>query len=513
MEPKVSFTLGQGGSGRSLTTFDHYSAMVAYYSAGSANSAYAGIGDKIYTSIVDAENDGITFSFSDATAATSSQTVTTAGTNGDIITITFLSWDGTTITLGTYTKVTGDNTVTLVATAIVAAINANTYLTGFSASVGSSGAYTITAPKSFGTYPNTKLVVNTFSASATMAVTNVAFANGTVSPLAQIHYQISEAFRGNPDLVLYFSLKWDDSGQLGTAFNAQMQTDGLSVGNAFQGQARQYLFYNPFRTFATSSLTSLKALRNTLLAQYTPGVMLYYAAYTGSLSSQANTRALTNGGVSAIIGTSGSGVGRQLQLTQQTNIGEAGICLGTLSLSKVSQSIGEVGAFNISDGSECEVAALFDGTDYQSISQSLANQLHDYGYIYGKKFKGGFPGTYFNFGNCAESPASDYANIEDNRTIDKAIRNTYLSILPLLNSKNLVNPNGTLAAASIAGYNEKVDAALASMVRDTDLNDYSVQVSTTAVVTSTKTVPITIKLQQTPISEFISITIGFSATI
>ena len=509
--PKVKFTLGQGGLGRPLQGFDHYSALIAYYYAASVNTDYANIGDKIYTSLLDAENDGVIDTCAESTAATSSQTVTATGSDGDTIVITWTNLDGTVITLGSYTKVSGDSTVTLVKTALVAAVNAQTYITGFSATAGSVGAWTITAPKKQGVYPNSLSCTQTIV--GTLANTNNAFSGGTKSNLAIFHYQIAEFFRMNPLGILFFSIKFDDSAQSASAYNTQVKSDGLSVLNAFKGNARQTLVYNPYRTFATSTLDALKTLRTTLLNQYTPSIFGYVGAYSGALSAQTNLRALSDDGVACIIGQSGSGVGYEKSKTQQTIIGAGGTWLGTQSAAAVSQSIAEVQAFNISDGTEFETPEFFDGTDFITISQALADQLHDYGYSFVLKFKGGFNGSYWNSGCCAVSPSSDYAYTEDCRTIDKAIRQTYLSILPLLNAKNTVNSDGTLSTASIAGYNEKVDQALDSMVRDQDLSGFSRVVSTTAVVATTGIVPINIKLLKSPIGREIDITIGFVAKL
>jgi hypothetical protein len=485
--------------------------MKCYYYDSSSNSAYDDIGDKVYTSSEDAEADGLVKDFSDATAATSVQTVTATGTDGDITVITFTDWNGAEYTLGSYTKVTADSSTTLVATGIVAAINANTYITGFTATVGSTGAYTITAPKRWGIYPNTKSVTNTIT--GTTAITNNAFTGGTRSNLAMFRYQVDEFFRGNPLGVLYFSIGFDDSANTVTAFNSQIQTDILAADNLFQGQARRILAYNPFRAFATSTLTSLKALRTTLFNQYTPSIFMYFGGYTGALSAQSNIRALTNSGVGGILGQSGSGVGFEYSQTQLSNIGCAGLALGIKSAAKVSQSIAEVQAFNLSDGVEMETPEFFEGTNYDTISEALANQLHDYGWIYGKKFKGGFTGTYFNDDNAAVSASDDQAYLSDSETLDACVRDVYQAILPLLNSKNRVNADGTLAEASIAAYNQAIDQALSARVRAEDVNDYRRFVSRTEVVTSTNKIPINIKVQPTPKAKFIEITIGFAATL
>jgi hypothetical protein len=508
-QPKVRFTLGQGGLNRPLDGFDHYSAMICYDYAGIATAAYANMFG-IYTSIKDAEDDGIVTTCAEATAATSDQTVTLAGTDGDTINIAVLKWDGTTVDLGTYTKITADNTPTLVAAGIIAAINAKTYVHGFTAAAGAAGHYIITAPKTYGTYLNTKSTTNTITGTAT--ITNAAFAGGTKSQLAMYHYQIAEYFRGNPLGVLYFDIKWDDSAQSAALFNAQVQADGLAIQNLFEGQARQFLVYNPFRAFATSTLTSLKALRTTLFAQYTPAVFYYVGGFTGTLQAQANLRALTADGVGCVIGQSGSGLGLELSYTQQTVIGSGGLALGVMSSSAVSQCIGEVQAFPMNDGVECEIAHFFDRTDYNTITTALGDQLHDYGYTFLRKFKGK-TGTYFNSDPAAIAPSSDYAYLSDSRTIDKAVRGVYVSILDLLNSRNRVNSDGTLSEASIAAYNEKANNPLDQMMRDEDIANKTIQVDRTALVATTGIVPIYIGLQKTPTSREISITIGFRASI
>lgn len=509
--PKVTFTLGQGGLGRPLTGFDHYSIMRAYYYASSANTDYAGIGSKIYYSVADAEADGVVNTHTDATAAEAILTVSTAGTNGDVVTITVDKWDGTTITLGTYTKVNGDNTATLVATAIVAAVNARTYLTGFSATVGSTGAFTLIAPKSWGTHLNTVEPTVTIVGS-TMAITNDDFEDGEGSNLAIFHYQISEFFRANPQGVLYFSIGFDDSANAVTTFNTQVSTEVLADVNKFNGNARQILVYNPFRTFATSTLNTLKSLRTTLLAQYTPSVFLYGGKYSSTLSSQVNLRALSDDGVGAVLGQSMSGKGLELYYTQQTVVLSAGLALGIQSIASVSQSIGEVQSFNLADGVECEEVGFFDGSKFREISTALADQLHDYGWIFPMTYVG-VSGAYFNASNASVSPTSDYAYLSDSRTIDKAIRGTYANIVTLLNSRNLVNANGTLAEAAIATYDSKASAALQQMVNDGDLNDYRVYVDRTEVVTTTSNVSITLELQPVGTTRTITIKIGFKATL
>jgi len=512
-EPNIIFYLGKGGLGRPFQGFDHYSTMIGYYYESAAISAYATIGDKQYGSILDAEADGIVDTCAEATGASVIETVTNKGATGDVVKLTFTNYDSSVITLCEYTTVSGDSTVTLLATSLVAAVNANTYIHGFTAVVGSSGAYTVTAPKKLGIWPNSKS--NTFTITGTVAITAGTFSGGTKSWLRIFHYQISEFFRGNPLGILYFSIKLDASANNITTFNTQLKSDVASVAAAWSGKGRRYGIGATGRTFATSMLDALKVSNTALLAALIPATLSICANNTATaLAALPNLRALNDDGVSFIEGQSGSGVGFELSKTQMQVIGSYGYALGVSSLAAVSQSFAEVGAFNCSDGTECETAVFLDGTNYTAVSQSLANQLNDYGYIYLKKFANK-TGTFFNDDSCAVSPSSDYANIRDNLTIFKAIRGIYESILDLLNARNFLNADGTLAETSIQAYKSLAGYPLSQMFKDGDLSlDPAVEanqitVSRVEVVATTKNIPITVTLTPRGTGKTITFTIGF----
>lgn len=518
--PNVSFTLGKGGLGRSPQNFDSYSAMIAYYNASSAISAYATIGNKVYNSIVDAEADGIVNTCVEATGASVIETVTNKGATGDVVVVKFTNYDVSATELCTYTTVSGDSSTTLLATSLVAAINANTYLHGFSAVVGTSGAYTITAPKKLGVYPNSKLL--TYSITGTVAITAGSFASGTKSWLRIWHYQISEYFRGAlyqaTAAPLYFSIKFDDSANAIGVFNTQVRTDIASVATAWDGNARQYAVLANGRTFATSTLDAIKVARTALFNDYTPAeFFLVMDNSATALGSLLNLSSLSDDGVSFITGQSASGVGLEVARTQIQALGSIGLALGIEASCAPSQSLAEVGAFNLSDGTECELVEFLSGTLWTATSVSLRNQLNDYGYIFLRKFPNA-TGTHFSNSICAITPSSDYRKIEHNKTINKAVRNVYASILPLLNSRVTLNANGTLSKQAIAGFQAAAGYPLTQMFVDGDLSVDPVTVggvivSETEVVSTSGRIPITIKLIPIGIAEQISITIGYVASI
>lgn len=517
----LSFVNGQGGLGAPLPGFDHYSALVAYYKAAASVGAYSSIGNKIYTSLADAEADGVVNTYAEATAATSAQTVTAVGVDGDTVDITRTDWLGNVIELGSYTKVAGDTTVTAVATAIVAAINANTYATGFSATVGSSGAYTITAPKKWGVYPNTKSVTNTIV--GTLAITNVAFTGGTKSRLAIWHYQISEFFRLNPKGILYFSIKFDDSTVNTTTalFNTQLKADVIAVQSAFGssgsfGMARQIGVLSNERTFATSTLDALQQAKDSLDALHFNCVFAYVGDISGStLTSLPNLGVLSDNGISMLISQSGSGTGLDLINTQMAVISSLGCMLGTISAAAVSQDIAEVGAFNLSDGSECETPVFFDSaaTSFASIQTgNTPSFLDNYRYVYMGKYSNK-TGTYFNDSHTAIATSSDFAWIERNRVVDKVKRLQYGDVIDLLNSRIKLNSDGTISDIAISTFDAQCSIGPDQMVKDGDLSGYAIVINPAQNVVSTGKVAITTQLLPLAIGRQITITEQYVAKL
>lgn len=118
-----------------------------------------------------------------AVRATSTLTITDKGTDGDSIDIYVVTPTNNWVYIGNYLKVVGDGTTTAVATAVAAAINAQTANTGYTAA-SAAAVVTITAPVGSGNTLNTGTLhgyVYNSSATATMAFTKTAFASGVTA--------------------------------------------------------------------------------------------------------------------------------------------------------------------------------------------------------------------------------------------------------------------------------------------------------------------------------------------
>lgn len=109
--------------------------------------------------------------------------------------------------------------------------------------------------------------------------------------------------------------------------------------------------------------------------------------------------------------------------------------------------------------------------------------------------------------------SSDYAYMENNRTICKAERLLYTSYLPYLNSPILFNANGTLTDITIAQFEGVGNTALDQMVRDSELSAKSVTINPLQNVLSTSTLTIAVVLVINGVARNIVIPIGFKPSI
>jgi hypothetical protein len=121
----------------------------------------------------------------------------------------------------------------------------------------------------------------------------------------------------------------------------------------------------------------------------------------------------------------------------------------------------------------------------------------------------GFAGSYFNGSHTATIVTSDYAYIENNRTIDKAIRGVYSSLLPALGAPIVLNSDGTLTDESIAYFTSLAELNLRAMVQATELSDFEVLINSTQNVLSTNTLVVAVELIPVGVARAITVNIGF----
>lgn len=511
MLPNISFVKGQGGLGRPLPGQDYISALI-FYTPNLPNGFSNAKRTIAFYSAQDAINNGIFNDYSDATAAAATYTISNHGAAGNLVTVQVNDLDAIgqpqVTTLCIYTVLTADSTIDALGTSLQKAINAGTQTHGYTA-VYSTNVITITAPNKFGIFLNSgsPLVV---TITGTVAGTISQFSSGVASAFAFYYYHISEFFRVQPQGILYvgfFSVP-------GTYTFPEVVT----VQDFSNGTLRQLGVFKDFGSaWSTADLAALQASALILDGVHKPlSSVLYSANLTGTIdiTTLDDLSLQTAYKVSAVIGQDAGGQGWFLFKTIGKSISVLGAALGAVAFAKVSESIAWVAKFNISDGAENEVLAFSNGQLFNnsSISSSLDNILsflNDKRYVFLRKFVG-IDGSYFNDSPTAITAANDYAQIENNRTIDKATRGLYSSLLPSLNGPIKLNADGTITENTVAILTAQANTNLDAMVRNGELSDYEVLINPTQNILATSTLLIAVELVINGVARQIVVNIGFT---
>lgn len=216
--------------------------------------------------------------------------------------------------------------------------------------------------------------------------------------------------------------------------------------------------------------------------------------------------------VSVVIGQDGTKVGAALATTNGTAIPAVGAFLGAVSAAKVNENIGWVAKFNFAETGEFSVPKLGSGELFKNVSAALETSLNNYGYLFLKTHTGR-AGTYANFSWTAVSQSDDFSTIENNRTMDKAVRQIRSFMLPNLNSPVDVNDDGTLTENAIAVFENAAARGLDSMERDTEISAFSVKIDPTQNVLTTSNMVIAVAIVPVGVAKQITINIGFAVSV
>lgn len=504
--PSITFIKGQGGLGRPLPGQDFISGF-CFYTASLPSGFTTTTRIKPLYAVSDAVAAGILNDYSDATSAAFTYLITNAGAVGDKIDILVTEPNGVIVDLGTYTKLVTDTTIALLGASIAAAINAGTLRNGYSASF-TTATLTVTMPKKLGIYANTGTPVSVVI-TGTIAGTLVQPTGGLSSPLAVYYYHISEFFRMQPKGILYVGFF--------AITSPYTFVEITTMQNFANGTIRQTaVFKDPASAFATGDLTLIDAVCKLNDAAKKPLSVLYAADLSGTvdISTLTDLGLLSANKATAVISQDGLGQGNYLWLTVGKSITNIGTLLGTLALTKVSESIAWVGRYNVSNGYENEVLGFANGQLFSSvaITDNLLDALNTKRYVFTRKLTG-IAGSYWNDSHTSIIITSDYAQIENNRTIDKATRIIYINLLPSLNSPLTLNADGTISETTTAYLTAQTELPLNQMVRDGELSAYAAVINPAQNVLATSKIIIAVTLVINGVARQISIPIGFKPSI
>ncbi len=216
--------------------------------------------------------------------------------------------------------------------------------------------------------------------------------------------------------------------------------------------------------FATTTLDAVQAKLTALENNHRPSSAIVAMDYTGvDWSTIDDIRGLTDPKCHANIGEDGGKEGKALADTLSTSLTDLGSILGVASVKQVHENIAHVERFNVAFDGEFDVPALADGA-LVSESEDVLESLNTKGFIFMKKHID-YSGTYFNDSHAATAKISDYAYMENNQVIDKAIRGIRVRILPNLNASLDFDDEGKLDIVTIADFEGKAKAVLEEMKR------------------------------------------------
>jgi len=321
-------------------------------------------------------------------------------------------------------------------------------------------------------------------------------------------YHLNQFFKKQPQGKLYIHL-------IDSTAIAYDEIETLQ--NFANGEIRQIGYYDHLTAFATANVTSLQASATILESEDKPLSVIYTADFqaVATLGALPDLKALSNKNISVCIGEDGASTGAALALSEAVSVTCIGALLGTVSSAQVHRNVGHIALFNQVDGTEFDVPAIAIGTATVLVkNQTTASltSLNDYGYIFLREYTG-IDGSYYNDAPTCIASTSDYSTIENNRTIDKAVRNVRTLLLPFVNSPLYVNADGTLTEDVISNYKNTVDQALEQMERDGELSAFTTIINPAQDVLTTSKISVAIKLVPVGVAREIEVNIGFAVSI
>ena len=334
-----------------------------------------------------------------------------------------------------------------------------------------------------------------------------------------LHYHITEFFRINEGAKLYVQSVASVDGNY---------TEVKTLQAFAQGKLRQIAVCD-FKTELSgldNALSKLNTIGKELAKRITPVSLLYsFKLKAEDIANLPDLHTKSAELVSVVIGQDGAGRGAYIAQTTPA-VGCIGAALGALSKASVHESIGWVEKQNLVSVAynkgltgdvlrslELDVPALADGTKLGSLTPAQVEALHGKGYIFLTQYAGN-AGTYFNDSFTATAATSDFAYIENNRTIDKAIRELNRVLVPKVSGPAYIDPDtGNLQTATVSAINALCEEPLDAMKRNGELSGYKVYINPRQRILQTSKLEIVLKIVPVGTMREIEVSIGFALNV
>ncbi len=342
-----------------------------------------------------------------------------------------------------------------------------------------------------------------------------------------LHYHISEIFRINPSaevhlMVLAQSTTLAAMVDVANTSNAKKLSKDLNGRIRILGVIRNPIVgYTPTLTTGLdadvlAAIPKAQALvdEEALAFRYLDTVVVEGRSYNGAASSAQDLRAITNveaPGVCVPIFAD-----NDVSLINALYAGHAavGTMLGLISKAAVSQDPAELtDDFNIVDVAAGKFVnvGLSSGAKVNTLSDSSLTTLDGKGYIFAEPVAG-ISGIFINDSHCCVGADDDYAYIENNRTINKAINLSRIALLPMVKSRLMANEDtGLLSESSCGLLEDTAKDSLDGMKKDQDLSGgVDAWVDPTTDVLAGDDIEVELTFIPRPIGREIKVAVGFS---
>ncbi|TDX11196.1 DUF2586 domain-containing protein [Flavobacterium sp. S87F.05.LMB.W.Kidney.N] len=187
------------------------------------------------------------------------------------------------------------------------------------------------------------------------------------------------------------------------------------------------------------------------------------------------------------------------------NTAAVGLALGALSKAKVSENIAWIEKFNLT-GNGFAKPGFVGGKEIKSLGD--LRTLNDKRYIFTQTHTG-LAGVYFNDSHTCTSATSDFAYIENNRTINKATRLLRTALLPKLASPVLVDIDGKLPQSVSKSFEDLCRNALEGMVANQEVSAFDVYVDPKQNILATSELKVKAEITPVGTARKIVVDLGF----
>lgn len=321
-----------------------------------------------------------------------------------------------------------------------------------------------------------------------------------------LHYTLASIFNMNPGVSLYVGIFKPAAGT--NAFSEIKQ-----IQNHAGGRLRQVGVWNGAVELSDTLVNSLQSVRTTLEAQNKPLSILYAPKVSDVTALPSDLAKIGRNGVSVIIGQDGAGVADELYRdaanAAKASVSALGDALGAVSKAKVHESIAWVESFP----TNIAVAAFGDGKKYRDLDDAVIEELDSSRYIFLRTYDG-LAGCFFNDNHTLDIPTSDYAFINDVRTMDKAVRGVRTYLLPKLGRPMKVDADtGKLERTAVEHLITTGNKALEEMAKAGELSGYRFDIDPDQNILATSRVRGVIKNVAVGVMRNLDLEIGYATSV